>query len=209
MRPPSSPSTQHQYSATPHTRARLNCHLEASGAGWASDGCCSCRQTSHCQRASPWTNAGRCGTGTGLSSGGSADSGYLCPGRFPGKRGTGQCHLTCLPISVQPEIPRTTLPDPTAPLSPRELQAGQELADGSPGSRTAGDKSSHAAKQGVLGLKLFLQASLGSKGGLAPSKTLPPCNTVLGAGVEVQLGTKTDGLHLPGNAQSRQREGRS
>lgn len=105
MTTPPALSIQHLYPVTPHTRARLKCHLEASGAGWASGGCCSCRQTSHCQRASPWTNAGQCGTGIGLSSGGSVDSGYLCPERFPGKRGKGQCHLTCLLSSVQPEAP--------------------------------------------------------------------------------------------------------
>lgn len=101
--------------------------------------------------------------------------------------------------------PPTALPGLTG--GSKELQAGQEFAAGSPGSRTAGDKSSHAAKEGVLGIKLFLQPSLGSKGRRLPaSKHLPPCNAVLGAGVEVQLGTKTDSMHLPGNVQ---REGRS
>lgn len=173
MRPP--PSTQHQYPVTPHTRRKLKCHLEASGAGWASDGCCSCRQTSHCQRASPWTNAGQCGTDTGLSSGGSVDSGYLCPERFPGKRGTGQFHLTSHQVQFSSRHPTThssPWPHRQPYFSLKELQAGQELAPGSLGSRTAGDKNSHAAK-GHARSQAFLTSKSGQQGEVTSLQTSP------------------------------------
>lgn len=131
---------------------------------------------------------------------------------FLGREGQGSATSPACRAQFSPRHPTThssPWPHRQPCLSPKELQVSQELAAGSPGSRTAGEKSSHTAKQGVLGFKLSLQASLGSKGRLPASKHLPPCNTVLGAGTEVKLGTKPDSMHLPGNVQSRQRKGRS
>lgn len=95
---------------------------------------------------------------------------------FLGKEGQDNTTSPACQVQFSPRHPCThssLWPHRQPYLSPKELQAGQELDTGSLSSRTAGDKSSHTAKQGVLGLKLFLQSSLGSRGRLLGSKHLP------------------------------------
>lgn len=102
----------------------------------------------------------------------------------------------------------------TAPRSSKSVSTTLLLAHQALGSQET--EQSHTAKHSIASSQTLLEQVWAAKGGSSSRVTAckyhPPRNTDLGAGAEVQWGTKRDSIYLPSNVeevQPRQREGRS